>query len=107
MIRWIIVCLLALVATGQAQVIIDLPPPISVSATPSAPTIACAATAGTKVTTASTTGGDGNAITYSMTGNTTDFTINPGTGVVNVASGGIMPVDCGQVFNNTIIATQP
>lgn len=85
------------------------PPAIGLVINPSAATVACSAVVGSVVSTASITGGDGNPATFSMTGNTTDFSINPSTGVVTVGSGSsaIATADCGKTFSNTISATQP
>ena len=90
-------------ATAQA-----CPPPLALVITPSVVTEACAVAGGTLVSQASTTGGDGNVITYSMTGNTTDFVINSATGAVTIVPGGVAPADCGKpTYNNTVTATQP
>jgi hypothetical protein len=79
--------------------------------TPAAPTVLCNAPAGTVVAALSTTGGDGNAVTYTATGgDTADFAVN-GTNVV-VGPNGIAAANCppaGQTTteNVTIQATQP
>src|SRR5271165_6050850 len=76
---------------------------------PSSATEACTVAGGTVVSTVSVSGGDGNAITLSMTGNTTDFALSSTTPPANVvvAPGGIILADCGKSYTNTITATQP
>jgi hypothetical protein len=74
---------------------------------PSSIVEACSVPAGTIISTSSTLGGDGNAITYSMTGNTTDFVINSSTGVITVAARGILAPDCNKSYTNVVTATQP
>ena len=76
---------------------------------PSSATEACNVAGGTVVSTVSVSGGDGNAITLSMTGNTTDFALSataPPANVV-VAPGGVILADCNKSYTNTITATQP
>ena len=73
---------------------------------PSSVTLACAAAPGTVVASMTTSGGDGNAITFTLTGNnTTDFVIS-GKNVV-VAPAGIAPANCGKTFADTLTASQP
>ena len=76
---------------------------------PSSTTEECFIPGGTVVSTVDASGGDGNAITLSMTGNTTDFSLDATTPPANVVvvSGGILLADCNQLYNNTITATQP
>jgi hypothetical protein len=83
------------------------PPAFALVLNPSSATEACAVAGGTVVSTASVTGGDGNAVTFSMTGNTTDFVIGSATGVVTVAPAGVVLADCGKSYTNTVTATQP
>jgi uncharacterized protein (UPF0333 family) len=83
------------------------PPALALILNPSNATETCTVAGGTLVSTASTTGGDGNAITFSMTGNTTDFLINSSTGVVTVAVAGVALADCGKTYANVVTATQP
>jgi|SRR5271166_1080286 len=76
---------------------------------PSIATEDCFIPGGTIVSTVDASGGDGNAITLSMTGNTTDFALDATSPPANVVvvSGGILLADCGILYNNTITATQP
>jgi hypothetical protein len=74
---------------------------------PSSVTEPCTVAGGTVVSTASTAGGDGNAVTFSMTGNITDFVINATTGVVTVVPAGVALQDCDASYTNIITATQP
>jgi hypothetical protein len=74
---------------------------------PATVTLTCNTAAGTLVSQASTTGGDGNTVTFSMTGNVTDFAINSSTGAITVVAGGIHPADCNMSFTNVVTATQP
>src|SRR5271166_6217004 len=69
----------------------------------------CFIPGGTVVSTVDASGGDGNAITLSMTGNTTDFALSSTTPPANVVvvPAGILLADCNQLYNNTITATQP
>jgi hypothetical protein len=64
------------------------------SFSPTAPSIACNTAAGTLVSTASVSGGDGNPIAWSMTGDTTDFAINASSGAISVGPNGIAAADC-------------
>lgn len=73
---------------------------------PSSASLACAAAPGTIVASMTTSGGDGNAITFTLTGNnTTDFVIS-GKNVV-VAPAGIVPANCGKTWADTLTASQP
>lgn len=81
------------------------PPALALIINPSSATLACNAAAGTVVAALSVTGGDGNAIAYSLAGNTTDFAIS-GSNVV-VGPSGIASGSCGKTFAETITATQP
>src|SRR5271165_3072394 len=76
---------------------------------PSSATEACSVAGGTVVSTVSVSGGDGNPITLSMTGNTTDFVLSATTPPANVvvAPGGVILADCNKSYTNTITATQP
>ena len=66
----------------------------------------CTWPSGTVVMQMSTTGGDGQPVTYSLGGTPSgDFTIS-GSAVV-VGANGIAPANCGKVENVTINATQP
>ncbi len=95
----------ALAASTSNTVTITIQAPLEIVFTPSSPTIACAAAAGTVVSAVSTTGGDGNAVTLTMSGDTTDFALS-GSNVV-VASSGITGSDCGKTESVTVTATQP
>jgi len=92
-------------ASVSGTLSITIQSPLAVVFTPSNPTIACAAMAGTVVSAVSTTGGDGNAVTLAISGDTTDFALS-GSNVV-VATGGITSPDCGKLENVTVTATQP
>ena len=83
------------------------PPALALIINPSSATEACTAAAGSAVSQASVTGGDGNAVAFSMTGDTTDFVISSTTGAVTVAPGGIVSADCNHAYSNVITATQP
>lgn len=78
--------------------------PFSISASPAAPQIACNAAAGSTVTTLTANGGDGTAISYSLSGDTSDFAMS-GSNIV-VGSNGINPSNCGSTQNVTITASQ-
>jgi len=85
-------------------------PPLSLSLSlnPTSATVACNASAGTPVSTASTTGGDGNPVTYSLAGaNNNDFVMGgTGNNEVVVGPGGINQADCGKAWNVTVSASQ-
>jgi hypothetical protein len=65
----------------------------------SSPSVACNAAPGTSLSVASISGDTG---TFSMSGNTTDFVINPKTGIISVGPNGIVSADCGKSFANTV-----
>jgi hypothetical protein len=69
------------------------------------PQVACTAPPGTLVMAFQTSGGDGNTVTYSLAGDTTDFALS-GTNVV-VGSSGIAPANCGLPNAVTVTAAQP
>ena len=85
------------------------PAPLAISVSPSSATEACSVAAGTVVSAINVTGGDGNAITLSMTGDTTDFVLSATTPPANVVVGpsGVAMADCGKTFTNTVTTTQP
>jgi hypothetical protein len=80
------------------------PSPLTVTFSPASPTVLCAAAPGTTVSTIGTSGGDGNSITLSISGDTTDFDLS-GTNIV-VGPNGITTPDCGQVDIVTVTGTQ-
>lgn len=79
--------------------------PLALVFTPAAPTIACTAAPGTAVLSISTTGGNGAAIGYAISGDTVDFALS-GARIV-VAPTGITAANCGKTPVVTITATQP
>lgn len=79
--------------------------PLAMVFAPAAPTIACGTAPGTVVLAISTTGGDTNPITYSLSGDTADFALS-GTNVV-VGPNGVAAANCGKGLVITITATQP
>ena len=91
--------------SASAVLSITVQAPLAVVLAPASTTESCSAAPGTVVSAASVTGGDGNAVTWSMSGDTTDFALS-GTNIV-VASAGITSADCGKVNNVTVTATQP
>ena len=89
------------------SVTITIQQPLKLVFTPAAPTVSCNAPAGTVLSAASTTGGDGNASTFTATGgDTADFRLRP-SGVIVVGPNGISPANCGTNQSLTITATQP
>src|SRR5260370_32602924 len=62
------------------------PSQLAIVLTPLNTTIACSAAAGTVVSSISTKGGDGNTITLTMSGDTTDFALS-GVNIVVAARG--------------------
>lgn len=107
---------LALMQSAQAgsvtgTVTITIQPAFKLVFTAAAPTIACNAPAGTVVAALGTTGGDGNASTFTATGgDTSDFTVN-GTNVVvgpnGIAAANCPPANQTNTENLTVTATQP
>jgi hypothetical protein len=77
---------------------------LTMSPNPAGP-LSCTAAPGTVVSTATTTGGDGNAATLAITGDTASFTLS-GQHVI-VGSSGIAAGDCGKSDTVTVTATQP
>ena len=83
-----------------------LPAPLVIVLTPPTPMpVACNAAPGTPIQQASTIRGDGNPITWSLSG-TADFVIDSVTGQIAVAPAGIAPADCGKPFSYSITANQ-
>lgn len=68
--------------------------PFNLVFNPAAPNIPCSSPAGTAVATATIQGGDGTPVTFTMAGDTTDFTINASTGVISVGPNGIAAAEC-------------
>jgi hypothetical protein len=69
--------------------------------------LACSTAPGTKVATLSTTGGDGNPVTYTISGTApilSDLMID-GTALI-VGPAGISPAHCGTTGQVTVKATQ-
>jgi hypothetical protein len=92
-------------ASVSATLSVTVQAPLAVVFTPATPTIACSTPAGTVVSALSVTGGDGNAVTWSLAGDTTDFALS-GSNLV-VSSGGITSADSGKTDTVTVTATQP
>jgi hypothetical protein len=67
--------------------------------------IPCGVAPGSVVQTLGTLGGDGNAVTWSIAGDTTDFVLS-GSSVV-VGPNGVSTASCGQTKTVTATATQP
>jgi hypothetical protein len=82
---------------------ITIQAPFALVFTPPAPTLPCTAAAGTVVSALSTTGGDGNPVTYSLTGSS-DFVVS-GANII-VAPAGLASADCGRVISVTVTANQ-
>jgi hypothetical protein len=83
--------------------------PLTLFVSPPAPTIICTLPGGAVVAQITTAGGDGNPISLSLTGDTTDFVLSgiaPPANVL-VAPTNISPTVCGDVVNVTVTATQP
>jgi hypothetical protein len=90
--------------SGTLTVVVA-PPALAMVINPSNVDEACAVPEGTVVSQLSTTGGDGNPVTFSLTGgDTTDFAIS-GSNVV-VGPNGIATADCGQTEAVTVTASQ-
>ena len=90
--------------------------PLAIVLTPVAPSIPCNSPAGAVVAIVTTTGGDGNPVTLTLSGDTTDFGLQgtpPILAPANlvVAAGGTIPTDCsidpGSIMDSvTVTATQ-
>ena len=97
------------------QLVIKVNPALALAFNPSAPSIACNVPGGTLVAAITASGGDGNPITLSITGDTTDFALSATTLPANVivASGGITsasgkcPLTAPVTETVTINASQP
>lgn len=76
---------------------------------PGNPTIVCALAKGTVVSTLTAVGGDGTAVTWTLGGDTADFSLTQTTATtaeIVVGSNGIAAADCGQNENVTVGASQ-
>jgi hypothetical protein len=81
------------------------PPPLSVSLSPASASVLCNAAPGTKVSTASTSGGNGNPVTYLISaGDTGDFAMS-GADVV-VGPNGVAAANCSTNQIVSVSATQ-
>jgi hypothetical protein len=94
----------AFAGSATATLSITVQAPLAVVFTPSSPTEACSTAAGTVVSALSVTGGDGNTVTWSISGDTTDFALS-GANIV-VGPNGITSADCGKIDTVTVTATQ-
>lgn len=90
--------------TGTLSVVIQAP--LAIVFSPASPTIPCGTPAGTVVASMTVTGGDGNPVSYTLTGgDTADFAVS-GANIV-VASAGIASGACtGKPTSLTVTATQ-
>ena len=94
----------AFAGSATATLSITVQAPLTVVLTPPSPTEACGAGPGSVVSALSVTGGDGNPVTWSIAGDTTDFALT-GSNIV-VGPNGIALADCGKVDNVVVTATQ-
>jgi hypothetical protein len=94
----------ALAGSATATLSITVQAPLAVVFTPSSPTVACSTAAGTVVSALSVTGGDGNPVAWSISGDTTDFALNSSN--VVVGPNNITSADCGKVNTVVLTATQ-
>jgi len=91
-------------ASATATLLITVLPPLSVSFSPASPSIGCGAAPGTVVAAVATAGGDGNAVSLAIAGDTGDFALS-GSNVV-VGPNGVAPANCGKTNSVTVSATQ-
>ena len=117
----IVGCFLVVAAAANAQelipfqLVIKVNPALALAFNPSAPSIDCNIPGGTVVADITSTGGDGNPITLSISGDTTDFALSATALPANVivASGGITsatgkcPITTPVTETVTINASQP
>jgi hypothetical protein len=82
----------ALAGSVTSTLQITVQAPLQIVFTPPNPTVICSATPGTVVAALSVTGGDGNAPTWAISGDTTDFALS-GSNIV-IAAGGITAAGC-------------
>ena len=94
----------AFAGSATATLSITVQAPLAVVFTPPSPTEACGVAPGAVVSALSVTGGDANPVTWSISGDTTDFALN-GSNIV-VGPSGIAMTDCGKVNNVVVTATQ-
>ena len=93
----------AFAGSTTATLSITVKPPLAIVFSPSSPTEPCGAAPGTVVSALSVTGGDGNPVTWSVSGGT-DFAVS-GSNVV-VSPSGIAQADCGKVNTVGVTAAQ-
>jgi hypothetical protein len=91
--------------SASGTLTITIQAPLAVAFAPTAPSVPCNAPAGTIVAAVSTSGGNGNAPTLAMTGDTADFAL-AGSNIV-VGPAGIAAASCGTTRMTTVTATQP
>ncbi len=94
----------ALAGSATATLSITVQAPLAIVVTPPSATEACGTAPGTVVTALSITGGNGNPVTWSISGDTTDFALSGSTVVVGPS--GIALTDCGKVNHVVVMATQ-
>ncbi len=96
-------------ASGMLAINIQ-PRPLTIVLQPASASLSCGIAPGTLVSSASSTGGDGNPVSFSMavpSGVTaTDFAIDPNKGTIQIGANGIAPADCGKNLNITVTASQ-
>jgi hypothetical protein len=91
-------------STSVLKLTVTISAPLSISASPSAPTVGCNAAPGSTVSTITPNGGDGTAISWALSGDTGDFAMS-GNSLV-VGANGIAAANCGGTQNVTITASQ-
>jgi hypothetical protein len=94
----------AFAGSATATLSITVQAPLAIVFTPASPTEACGTAPGTVVSALSVTGGDGNPVTWSISGDTTDFALS-GNNIV-VGPNGIAVGACGKVNTVAVTATQ-
>ena len=95
--------------TGQLSITVFNPPIVSFN--PANPQVVCNAAPGTQVAAVTVSGGDGKAITQTLSGDTTDFALTGGNVVVGTngiaASSCPVPPALTAPQSVTVTATQP
>lgn len=97
----------ATVTASKPLSILITPILVGPSFNPANPSIDCGQPAGTLVSVASVSGGDGQPVTWSLTGgDTADFAIDS-SGNIKVGPNGINPNNCSTSQTVTVAASQP
>ncbi len=82
-------------------------PPLTIAINPASATVACAVAPGTVVSSVTTSGGDGNQITFSTSGGDASLVlslVSPTATNIVIAANGVLPADCGHNVPTLIVS---